>query len=243
MAETRTSSKSILLGTQYVPFCVRYSSRARKWRLSVTAETVEVVLPEGSRLHPEKILREYADWILEKQEKLKKRKVRMDKKALPEGQILLMGKPMLLEIKPAGLMERQHVTHLPGHIRVVTGKHKPARLLQKWLADQAEAAILNQVQSRAKQMGVRPTGISIRSQRTRWGSCSTRGTLSFNWRLIMAPPDVLDYVVVHELAHMKERNHSKSFWAVVQKYCPDYLKHRAWLKQNQAAMWPGLFES
>ncbi|HEX7557121.1 MAG TPA: M48 family metallopeptidase, partial [Leptolinea sp.] len=97
-------------------------------------------------------------------------------------------------------------------------------------------------QIRAKQIGVQPASISIRSQRTRWGSCSTRGTLSFNWRLIMAPPEVLDYVVVHELAHLKERNHSKKFWAVVALYCPHYLKYRAWLKQNQAAMWPGLFE-
>ncbi len=78
-----------------------------RWRLSVTADTVEVVLPEGSHLHPEKLLREYAAWILEKQEKLKKRKTRVAKNALPEGQILLLGKPMLLEIKPAGLMERQ----------------------------------------------------------------------------------------------------------------------------------------
>ena len=118
----------------------------------------------------------------------------------------------------------------------------PAILLQKWLTKQAEAAILRQVQTRAVQMGVHPASISIRSQRTRWGSCSTRGTLSFNWRLIMAPPEVLDYVVVHELAHMKQKNHSKAFWAVVGQYCPHYLKYRLWLKQNQAVMWPGLFE-
>jgi predicted metal-dependent hydrolase len=149
---------------------------------------------------------------------------------------------MLLEIKPAKLLERQQVVHYPGRIRVVAGKHPPARLLQKWLAAQAEEAVLRQVQIRARQMSVHPASLSIRSQRTRWGSCSTRGTLSFNWRLIMAPPEVLDYVVVHELAHMKERNHSKAFWAVVSRYCPDYTKHRTWLKQNQAAMWPGLFE-
>jgi predicted metal-dependent hydrolase len=58
----------------------------------------------------------------------------------------------------------------------------------------------------------------------------------------MAPPEVLDYVVVHELAHMTEHNHSKAFWSLVGKYCPDYLVHRNWLKQNQAAMWPDLFE-
>jgi predicted metal-dependent hydrolase len=240
MTDEKKPSKSILLGTSYVPYQVRFSNRAQRWRLSVTAEKVEVVLPEGSRLHPEKLLQEYAAWIIEKRAKLHKRKIRLDKQALPEGQILLQGKPMLLEIKPAGLMERQQVVHYPGRIRVVTGKHSSNYLLQKWLASEAQTAIINQVQLRAKEMGVQPSSLSIRSQRTRWGSCSTRGTLSFNWRLIMAPPEVLDYVVVHELAHMKQRNHSKAFWAVVARYCPDYLKHRNWLKQNQAAMWPGL---
>jgi predicted metal-dependent hydrolase len=242
MVEERIPSKSILLGTNYVPYQVRFSNRAQRWRLSVTSDRVEVVLPEGSRLHPEKLLKEYAAWILEKQAKLKKRKIRIDKKALPDGQLLFLGKPMLLEIKPAGLMEKQQVICYPQRIRIITGKHAPSRLLQKWLADQAQEAILQQVRIRAVQMGVQPASLSIRNQRTRWGSCSSRGTLSFNWRLIMAPSEVLDYVVVHELAHMKERNHSKSFWAVVARYCPDYLKHRSWLKQNQAAMWPGLFE-
>ncbi|GAP20091.1 M48 family metallopeptidase [Leptolinea tardivitalis] len=242
MSKESKPSKSILLGTNYVPYNVRFSSRAQRWRLSVTADYVEVVLPEGSRLRPEKLLREYASWILEKQAALQKRKKRQSKKALPEGQILLQGKPMLLEIKPASLTERQQVIHYPGRIKVVSGKYAPEVILRKWLAREAETAIFHQVQIRAKQMGVHPSRLTIRNQRTRWGSCSTRGTLSFNWRLIMAPPEVLDYVVVHELAHMKEQNHSKAFWSIVAHYCPEYLIHRNWLKQNQAAMWPGLFE-
>ncbi|NLF52345.1 MAG: M48 family metallopeptidase [Leptolinea sp.] len=242
MAQILKPSKSIRLGEGYIPYIVRFSKRASRWRLSVTADKVEVVLPEGSRLHPEKLLRDYSEWIIEKQQKLTKRKERLEKKSLPEGQILLMGRPMLLEIKDAGKLGRQQVAHLPGRIQVLAGKSKPTSLLQKWLANQAEAMIIKQVRMRAVEMGVRPTSLSIRNQRTRWGSCSLKGSLSFNWRLIMAPPEVLDYVVVHELAHMKEHNHSKAFWAVVHRYCPDYVKHRTWLKQNQAAMWPGLFE-
>lgn len=243
MIDRPKPTKSILLGSQYVPYLVRFSTRARRWRLSVTADQVEIVLPEGSRLHPERLLQEYAAWILDRQAKLKKRKLRIDKKALPQDQILFQGKPLLLEMKPAGLIGKQQVIHYPERICVTVGKHPPSRLLRNWLTTQAEAAILKQVQIRAAQMGVHPASMSIRNQRTRWGSCSTRGTLSFNWRLIMAPPEVLDYVVVHELAHMKERNHSKAFWAVVARYCPDYKKYRTWLKQNQAAMWPGLLEN
>lgn len=74
--------------------------------------------------------------------------------------------------------------------------------------------------------------ITIRDQKTRWGSCSSKGNLSFNWRLILAPPNVLDYVVVHELCHRKEMNHSPRFWALVESVMPDYKEHRKWLKEN-----------
>ena len=74
--------------------------------------------------------------------------------------------------------------------------------------------------------------ISIRDQKTRWGSCSSKGNLSFSWRLILAPPKVLDYVVVHELCHRKEMNHSPRFWALMESIIPDYKIHRKWLKEN-----------
>ena len=76
------------------------------------------------------------------------------------------------------------------------------------------------------------TSITIRDQKTRWGSCSGRGTLSFNWRLILAPPEILDYVVVHELCHLTHMNHSKEFWELVGKVLPDYKVRRKWLKEN-----------
>ncbi len=74
--------------------------------------------------------------------------------------------------------------------------------------------------------------IKISSARTRWGSCSSRGTLSFTWRLVMAPLPVIDYVVIHELAHLIERNHSNRFWQQVGSMEPDYAKYRSWLKEN-----------
>lgn len=84
----------------------------------------------------------------------------------------------------------------------------------------------------AKNMGVAYGRISIRDQKTRWGSCSAEGNLNFNWRLVMAPAGVLDYVVVHELAHRKEMNHSAAFWEVVEETMPEYKKYRKWLKEN-----------
>lgn len=74
--------------------------------------------------------------------------------------------------------------------------------------------------------------ICIRDQKTRWGSCSGKGSLNFNWRLILGPEEVLDYVVVHELAHRKEMNHSPAFWKIVESVLPDYKRRRQWLKQH-----------
>ena len=84
----------------------------------------------------------------------------------------------------------------------------------------------------AEELGVRWSRIEIRDQRSRWGSCSTRGTLSFNWRLVLAPFEVLDYVVVHELCHLREPNHSRRFWKLVEHRRPDWRAHRDWLHEH-----------
>lgn len=85
-------------------------------------------------------------------------------------------------------------------------------------------------------VGVSYGRITIRSQRTRWGSCSAKGNLNFNCLLLLAPPEVLDYVVVHELCHRKQMNHSPAFWAEVAKVMPDYTVHRKWLKENGGSL-------
>lgn len=79
--------------------------------------------------------------------------------------------------------------------------------------------------------------ISIREQKTRWGSCSSKGNLNFNWRLIFAPEEVLDYIVVHELAHRKEMNHSQAFYDIVRSVLPDYKKEQKWLREHGESLW------
>ena len=96
----------------------------------------------------------------------------------------------------------------------------------------ARAVIGQRVSYFAAKMGVTYGRISIRDQKTRWGSCSGRGNLNFNWKLVLMPPEVLDYVVVHELAHRKQMNHSPLFWAEVGRVLPDYESRRRWLKEH-----------
>jgi predicted metal-dependent hydrolase len=103
---------------------------------------------------------------------------------------------------------------------------------ERWYRAQAAQMIGERTQAYAHQFGLRYQRLRISSARTRWGSCSSSGTLSFTWRLIKAPLEVVDYVIIHELAHLKVRNHSKQFWAEVEKMLPTYKKHRDWLKKN-----------
>ena len=102
----------------------------------------------------------------------------------------------------------------------------------KILADQALKIIPTRVEYFARIIGVTYGNITIRNQKTRWGSCSNKGNLNFNCLLMLAPPEVLDYVVVHELCHRKQMNHSKAFWTEVEKVFPDYKESIKWLKEE-----------
>ena len=120
------------------------------------------------------------------------------------------------------------------------GERPEAQLLseaeRKRLTEQAARILSEKVRFYTDKMGVTVNRITVRSQRTRWGSCSVKGNLNFNCLLMLCPEEVQDYVVVHELCHRKEMNHSAAFWAEVEKNCPDYKLHRKWLKENGASL-------
>jgi hypothetical protein len=101
-----------------------------------------------------------------------------------------------------------------------------------WYREQARSVLTERTAYFARNHGFKPGKLRISSAKMRWGSCSARGTLSFTWRLVMAPLEVVDYVVVHELCHLKELNHSRAFWMRVETILPDYKQKRKWLKDN-----------
>jgi predicted metal-dependent hydrolase len=107
-----------------------------------------------------------------------------------------------------------------------------AQQLRFWMIDKAEELIKKRVAEYSELIGVNYNNIRIKDTKTRWGSCSSKSNLNFNYRIIMAPERVMDYIIVHELCHLKHMNHSKEFWNAVANYMPDYEKHKEWLKEN-----------
>jgi hypothetical protein len=104
--------------------------------------------------------------------------------------------------------------------------------LMRFFKDQARSDLTHRVATHAETLGVKPVRLQVKELRSRWGSCSIDGVLSFSWRLILAPPFVLDYLAAHEVAHLKEMNHSRKFWAHVRRCMPEFEAGRAWLHEH-----------
>jgi len=106
------------------------------------------------------------------------------------------------------------------------------QLLIKWYKQQAESELRDKTEKFSRIIGVNPTSVTIKSFKSRWGSCSITAGIQYNWKIIIAPDPVVDYVVVHELVHLREKNHTQKFWEIVATILPDYEKRKEWLKVN-----------
>ncbi len=104
--------------------------------------------------------------------------------------------------------------------------------IEKWYREVAREILTDKVHFYRKYIGKSVGDIRIKEQKTRWGSCSSKGNLNFNWKIVMAPDEIMDYLVVHELCHLLHMNHSKEFWESVAKIMPDYKEGESWLKAN-----------
>lgn len=238
---TESTEAIITIAGRRVPYRLVRSTRARRLRVSVKEGQVTVTLPQGVRAgEAERLLQQHAAWLLKHLDAPARRK--KPAATLPADVILLRGEAHRIEvIQDHGRLARLRVEEKAGRllVRVPPGTQAPPRqLVVPWLKAQARLSIEAAVRQQAARMGVTHKTISIRDQRTRWGSCSNQGSLSFNWRLVMAPPAVLAYVVVHELAHRRQQNHSKAFWQVVAHFYPDYKAARAWLRANSSLLRP-----
>jgi predicted metal-dependent hydrolase len=169
-------------------------------------------------------------WIREKQKQVKDKSTQSQPKVYMDGEeFLYLGKSYQLKIvadlNPALVLSRKF--YLSRH-----ALSKAESVFTEWYREQARAVITKRAKLYAARHGFEYRKIRITSARTRWGSCSSMGNLNFTWRLVMAPPDVIDYVVVHELAHLRVNNHSKEYWKQVEGIMPDYKQRLKWLKEN-----------
>lgn len=119
-----------------------------------------------------------------------------------------------------------------GELHVMSPSSQFGSHLEKWLKQVILDYFCERSEHYSAFLGIKPTKVSIRETKSRWGSCSAKGALSFNWRLIFAPKEVIDYVIVHEVAHLQEMNHSAKFWRLVTELYPEFNKSKEWLRKN-----------
>lgn len=219
---------NLTINDQIVPVAIRQHPRARSYRLTLPSNGRPVLtVPKNGRFsEAEAFLHRQRTWL---GGRLKRSG---GPRPFADGTVLslrgvdhhIIGRDVLrgqVEILPGETGPRLSVPGGPAHL---------ARRLTDWLKAQALADLEPQVARHAETLGVRPTGIRMRGQSSRWGSCSSAGRLNFNWRLVLAPPHVLDYVAAHEVAHLVEMNHSAAFWEQVAIALPDMERGRAWLR-------------
>ena len=177
------------------------------------------------------LVEQKADWVRAKQTYIRTHAPRSTPKTYAPGETFLyLGQPYPLTLVAAA---PKPLTLALGQFCLKKSSVPQAPLIfTRWYVQQARAVFTERVELYAAHHGFSYKLIRISSARTRWGSCSTRGTLSFTWRLIMAPLPIIDYVVVHELAHTLHHNHGKDFWNLVRSIVPDFKEKVAWLSKN-----------
>lgn len=210
---------------------VRESARARRLTIKVApGRSPEVVVPVGTRGREiEALLRRNRDWIERKIEELRRAAADERLGLSRPGVVWVHGRALPIVHLPGG---RPLASLRDGTLRV-RGSHGDApAAIERWYRREARGRLELICAREAAALGVQPQRISVRDQRTRWGSCSPSGSLSFSWRLLLAPVEVLDYVAVHELCHLRELNHSPAFWALLDEARPGWPAQAAWLKEH-----------
>jgi predicted metal-dependent hydrolase len=212
-----------------ISYTVRRSSRARRVRVNVHAHAgVEVVLPARA---PERAaaaaVSELRPWI---ERRLHEAREALARVAARAGTVPYLDAQLELVAQPG----RTRVHRKGERLLVPEGDARPA--LERYYRRAARVEIAPRLDRATQIAGSAYNGLSIRAQRTRWASCSADGAMSFNWRLLLAPERVLDYVVWHEVCHLQVLDHSARYWALLERYWPGYREDREWLRVNGATL-------
>lgn len=231
----KTQRRRVELLGQSVEYELRQSDDATEPRIDVDIHGVTVVVPDSDEAHPEELLRENAVWVVEKKEKYDTYREKIPEREYDEGAMFpYLGDEheVVVEQRPSSRVTENTLRLARHHVEDTSIK----RGLETLYRRKARETFKERADYFAEEMGVEYEQIEVRNQRTKWGSCSTTGTLGLNWRLMMAPREIVDYVVIHELAHLRESNHDDSFWSLVAEYDPDYEAHAHWLEENSTEL-------
>ena len=253
VARASTKAKAARLGKRFddhrhaelgpiqtpVPYQLRRSTRARRLRLSIRPGGVEVVAPLRARASDiAAFIDQHRAWIDVKLETLQRALAAHPGSAQLRdgGTILYRGQPVGLRVRAGA---RPQVLQTSGIEVIVRSAVADAdleaaveRLLTRWLRWSAQNDALEYVERHARPNDLLPAAVRVKEQKHLWGSCSAKGRVNLNWRLIFAPPAVFEYVVVHELCHLREAHHQAPFWRLVGQILPEFEAQRRWLRAN-----------
>ncbi len=231
MRRSRIAVGPLRSGRAGQEFRVRRHPGARRITLRVqNDELVVTAPPHVSDRELRTAVAARADWVVAA---LARSRAARPAPLVPGDRIPLLGGSVALVASP-----RHRARHTAAGLEV-PGDAPLASIVERWYRSAARTHFAARVAAWAPHIGVTPTSIAIRDQRTRWGSASAGGRISFNWRLMMADPDVAEYVTVHELVHLRHMDHSSAFWDCVADYWPDYRLQRDWLRIHGARLHTG----
>lgn len=232
---------NITLGQQTISYSVQKSQRARYARLKISPKDgLQIIIPAGVEMNIEEFIRNNSSWILKHHSRIEQTKRETPRRSYkPDELFPFLGQErrLYIENKARGKLTTVMLDNDAIRIRVGAGEKSGETdliraALESWYRAQAKAYIVARVAELAKQHDFEYEKVTIKGQSTRWGSCSSKRNLNFNWKLMMTPPAAIDYVIIHELCHLREMNHSKKFWKLVARYCPDYKTWVKWFKLN-----------
>jgi len=225
---------NLAMGSQH--YTHRVNARAR--RISLKLNQAGEVIVVSPRFTPQWLIRQFvssqSNWISEQQQKLQKSRERL---LADTHDMLLFGTPYALVVEfvsdqPPGIyVSGEHLIINPYDAAHTTAT-QCSQQLTRFLKKSARTYLEPKTAELAARMSVTYDKLQLREQSSRWGSCSHQGTLSLNWRLVHCPTEVIDYVVVHELAHLVHFDHSRKFWSLVEQHDAEFRSHRAWLKRH-----------
>jgi predicted metal-dependent hydrolase len=223
--------RTLLAAVSEIEYSVRRSERARRVRVTVDSHRgVQVVLPRrAAEREAAAAIRELRPWIERRVAELERARATI---AARGDTVPFLGRS--LRVVPERGRMRVHRRGDELLVPELFAERRPA--IERWYRRAARSEIVPRLDAACSALGHPYSRLTIRAQRTRWASCSPSGAMSFNWRLLLAPEPVLDYVVWHEVCHLQVMDHSPRFWALLRRWCPDYREQAAWLRRHGATL-------